>query len=167
MSTPVSTLRRRRILAFTANPCADGEILPVLADFPGHLTGAAALGELIEVAALEAGFGFDEYLQIIVSSRPTSYEARITLGGKKAFNWRADYGKSAPHLWALAQTRVLINKTLHDRGFKAPRLTMAAAVRAVLLRQRAKFGRAKMPDATVRKHAEALRQTVRGIPTPK
>ena len=176
MDIPAKVQPRRRLVAFTADPASDGEVLPVWANFPSHLTEASVLAALIEVASLDARMEFSEFLKVIAASVPKEWEPSKNVGGRPlVFDWRAEYGKTATSLWTAARSRLLLGiEVRRAAGQKIkPGPTMAAAVRYVLKRARAKarnkVGVPKhlLSPARIKVDAKNLKQAVRVKPARK
>jgi hypothetical protein len=123
-NSPGSHLRRQ-LFALSIKPDPNGERLPVVGIFPSHTDNAAGIAALVEVASLEIGLSFKEYLKMIAAAAPPegdfTIRARVKLG-RPPNDWKGDYGKSASFLLF----RATIRKALQ------PKLTWMAVLKSTL-----------------------------------
>ena len=160
---------RQQLNAFVDDASMDGSLRHVFADFPAHLTTADALWTLLEVASLDAGLSVETYVANMFDGRPKEWEPSKNVGGAPPkIEWVQEYGRTAFALEASAALRLHLAKRYPgERRFCDPTpmaRTMSAAREVTLRRAREKTGRGARPDATIKQHAESLRQAVRGKP---
>lgn len=154
----LSSSSTRQLVALSVAPGPNGDRVPIAAIIPRHLGNVDAVAALVEVAALETGATFKDFLKLVAAAAPPEGEFRMRAPqhedeergrkiGRPARDWREDYGKSAHWLGLSAVTHFAL----------APALGWAGGLREALRGARAGFSHQKYDQ-----DARALRQAVRG-----